>query len=678
MATKALERAAHAKDPKKLLSELLVAWRELKHPRIAELIDRVSARTLDGVKPITGKSVPARAEAIIEAVKSKDPVELGRALMSQWPREWQAATPVLEAVCQAPEDPRVAARLAALIDEAANQSRGTRNFWGLVFGRLSALGDVRQLALLEAQLSRSKSSYYREHSEKRELSIVDRYRKLTVTPLASDDEKLLAELEVPFGATAGAEKTKKRSGKELLEAVWAHPTDLGVRTVYGDWLVEQGDPRGELIALQLGAPSEKATKKIQSLLEKHWKKWLGPIADWFKMPPRFSAGFPDWGVVGQPSYRDGREKLEPLLACPEWSTFRHLSMPWDVIQPGELVTRPRFKALTSLGNLEPRFISLLAKNGDKPLVALDFSYGNDDDALPAKTWDSFPHLEKISTSPVTLHAVLSGFGSRPLKTLDLRMDGGWVEEPFDAWWPQLDRAPIERVLMSHYETELQVTRVKAGAPFTRVEYMSATRIESLALSLPPQMTHLTFDPRRVTPIAAPARALGHLDRALARYAKLELRDLPVKKDLPHLSFELTSIESLDEANVEKVWNLLTTKFGVTFTDFQVGYSGAPKPLGPNPVAMLAQAARNKRVATASLKLEQGTARCDLSRHRLRLTAPIHEVERMREAIAELAKLADSDCSFESSDLDVQFPMKEWEKRKSDLTARLRRAMARDS
>ncbi|MBL8909199.1 MAG: TIGR02996 domain-containing protein [Archangium sp.] len=678
MASSALERAAKAKDSKKLLTELLVAWRELKHPRIAELIDRVSAKSLDGLKPITGKSVPARAEAIIEAVKSKDPVEVGRALMTQWPREWQAALPVLEAVCQAPEDPRIAARLATLIDEAANQSRGTRNFWGLAFGRLSALGDVRQLAVLEAQLTRSKSSYYREHSEQRERAIVERYRTLTVAPLSAGDEKLLAELEVPFGATVGVEKTKKRSGKELLEAVWANPTDLGVRTVYGDWLVEQGDPRGELIALQLGAPSEKSTRKIHSLIEKNWKKWLGPIADWFQATPRFEAGFPVWGIVAQASYRDGREKLEPLLSSPEWSTFRHLAMPWELIDPSEVVTRPRFKAVNSLGNLAPHSIALLAKSKEKPALAtLEFSYGDDDDSLPAKTWDSFPQLERIKTSPLTLNAVLSGLGSQPLKVLELQMEGAWVEQPFDAWWKQLDSAPIERVQMHCYETQLAVTRAKAGAGFTRVEYLSAVRIERMVRCLPPEVTHLTYDPKKVTALAAPASALDHLDRALARYAKLEVRELPVAKALPHLSFELSSFDGLHVGHVEVVWNLLVTKFGLTFTDLQVGYSGTPRSLGPNPVAMLVQAAKNKRVAGAYLKLDQGLARCDLTRHRVRLAVPIHDVDRLLEAICELAALGEKDCSFQSGDLDADFPMKKWKEHASELKKRVR-AVARDS
>lgn len=38
--------------------------------------------------------------------------------------------------------------------------------------------------------------------------------------------------------------------KDLLAAIYAAPDDDGARVVYGDWLVEQGNPRGELVQVQ--------------------------------------------------------------------------------------------------------------------------------------------------------------------------------------------------------------------------------------------------------------------------------------------------------------------------------------------------------------------------------------------------------------------------------------------
>jgi uncharacterized protein (TIGR02996 family) len=60
------------------------------------------------------------------------------------------------------------------------------------------------------------------------------------------------------------------------------PDDLARRSVFADWLSGRGDPRGELMALQLasagGAPSPAVAKRVALLLKKHQKAWLRPIA----------------------------------------------------------------------------------------------------------------------------------------------------------------------------------------------------------------------------------------------------------------------------------------------------------------------------------------------------------------------------------------------------------------
>ena len=65
---------------------------------------------------------------------------------------------------------------------------------------------------------------------------------------------------------------------ELEKAIVADPSDKDAYSVYADWLQDQGDPRGELIALQL-AGKDKAARK---LLDKHADSFLGPLADHVK------------------------------------------------------------------------------------------------------------------------------------------------------------------------------------------------------------------------------------------------------------------------------------------------------------------------------------------------------------------------------------------------------------
>jgi uncharacterized protein (TIGR02996 family) len=61
---------------------------------------------------------------------------------------------------------------------------------------------------------------------------------------------------------------------ELEKAIVANPNDREAWTVYADWLIEQGDPRGELISLQLGNKEGQAKK----LIAEHEDYFLGPLA----------------------------------------------------------------------------------------------------------------------------------------------------------------------------------------------------------------------------------------------------------------------------------------------------------------------------------------------------------------------------------------------------------------
>ena len=61
---------------------------------------------------------------------------------------------------------------------------------------------------------------------------------------------------------------------EIEKALIADPTNRQAFAMLGDWLQEQGDPRGELISLQLGNKD----KQAKALIEKHADYFLGPLA----------------------------------------------------------------------------------------------------------------------------------------------------------------------------------------------------------------------------------------------------------------------------------------------------------------------------------------------------------------------------------------------------------------
>ena len=65
-----------------------------------------------------------------------------------------------------------------------------------------------------------------------------------------------------------------RTNRALEKTIAADPTDEAAYLVYADWLQAQGDPRGELIALQIAGKTKPAAK----LLARHADYFLGPLA----------------------------------------------------------------------------------------------------------------------------------------------------------------------------------------------------------------------------------------------------------------------------------------------------------------------------------------------------------------------------------------------------------------
>lgn len=85
--------------------------------------------------------------------------------------------------------------------------------------------------------------------------------------------------------------------RELLEAIVADPSDEASRLVYGDLLLAAGDPRGELIQVQIAAPSTAMQDEEERLLAAHRTVWcarvLGVVGEAAFRPPviHFRRGF---------------------------------------------------------------------------------------------------------------------------------------------------------------------------------------------------------------------------------------------------------------------------------------------------------------------------------------------------------------------------------------------------
>jgi len=655
------------------LERALVLWRRTRNPRVAELIDRLGAAALKDQKPLRASSAPKLAEALISAVKTKNPVELGRVLAAPWPKSWQAQVPIVQALGAAPEDPRIARVLAQALDQAPDTflSRGARSFWWVLFEALKRQRDVRQLPLVEAQQGRPKTRYYRDYAEDWEAAAVDALKAVTPEELSKSDLKWVEQTERDFAGAVGTEKKRATSGAELLEQVWAHPTDLAMRSVYGDWLVEQGDPRGELIALQLGAPSEASDRKAHALIEKHWKKWLGPLSDWFAVPPRFEAGFPVAGFVRSPSSREGRQKLEPLLARPEWSTFRELSMEWDrAVSPVELLALPRFAAVAHLGNVNVAAVRALAKT--RPALESLVLDLDDDDELPAGTWDAFAKLERVTSGFDGAATIASGLGKRTLPQVHLTLWSGIPPAQADAGWKVLDAANVGEVSLAFYDGSARATRSAPGKPFTRVEVHDARHFDTLCGALPTKVKEVVHTLAR--PLELEADDFERVQERLRRYASLTVKELPVRGQAPHAEFTLEGFAVFTEAKVLGALQCIRTHFGVEPDQFQVGWGGQQRAFREDD---LVKAARNKSVSYVYLRREGSAARISFGRESVEVTAPVHDAEAFFAAMTALLALGKAKTVYlkGGDDEDLDFPASQLAKKRAEVVKYLRSVRA---
>jgi uncharacterized protein (TIGR02996 family) len=104
--------------------------------------------------------------------------------------------------------------------------------------------------------------------------------------------------------------------RALEDALVENPDDLGAHSAYADYLMEQDDPRGEFIQVQLRledpARPAKQRKQVQQreseLLEEHGQQWLGDLG-------RFLFG--DWSGPDKPyAYQFNRGWLDLVRTLP--------------------------------------------------------------------------------------------------------------------------------------------------------------------------------------------------------------------------------------------------------------------------------------------------------------------------------------------------------------------------
>ncbi len=137
-----------------------------------------------------------------------------------------------------------------------------------------------------------------------------------------------AELELETELLAACTPLRKSTVtvEALLAEVYATPNDDAPRVVLADALLERGDPRGELITLQLarGREGEPSPRELE-LLKKYGKQWLGPLATVLSFGKSYSSTVFTRGFVSTADFIFKIEKKLPLVAAdPAWATVEEI------------------------------------------------------------------------------------------------------------------------------------------------------------------------------------------------------------------------------------------------------------------------------------------------------------------------------------------------------------------
>ena len=130
---------------------------------------------------------------------------------------------------------------------------------------------------------------------------------------------------------------------ELLAQIYAHPLDDGPRLVYGDFLLQRGDPRGELIAMQL---QHRDPERERALVEEHGASWVGGLARVLDLRPDSQTAFERGFLAIAELRRDSDAELAKVLTDPAWATVEEVRGwdPWTVLADVALPGLRRFEA----------------------------------------------------------------------------------------------------------------------------------------------------------------------------------------------------------------------------------------------------------------------------------------------------------------------------------------------
>jgi uncharacterized protein (TIGR02996 family) len=317
-------KAFRTGKPEVALEALLEVWRKSRAPELAEAIAAVGAQ-VDATRPKIPAKKAERIAAWKKVAAKRDGADLGPLLAALDGLVAADGEPLVIVLQRWPADPRIADGLFALLDSPPTGMRGRKAepFWRAVLLAIENVGDPRtgdrRTALagkIAGDASERSGLQWADSSEvlRASLAAVKTRPAPKVKALTAKDKALLADLKPAVRGDVGL----------LYAKVYAEPHDDGARHILADALLESGDPRGELISLQLLPKLDAAQRKrAKQLLDANARKWLGPLEPAvLKSGLVYRRGFPAEAKLST----NQASVVKALIGRPEWGTFEELDV----------------------------------------------------------------------------------------------------------------------------------------------------------------------------------------------------------------------------------------------------------------------------------------------------------------------------------------------------------------
>jgi uncharacterized protein (TIGR02996 family) len=256
-----------------VIEQLRASWEKTRDVETARLLEQLS-RALP--RPIPATSNARELDLWWEGIAlRKNQQDLPVLLDAPWPLGWKAAQARIKLLGEFPPDPRIASYLVNFLRVPLYPEGGGRFVERDAMRALLKHVDPRYLEELKSWSSSFLKRWFYERPEEIPSELfTGELHKRALDEACINQEKSTRSIAIP--------EPWDQQEQALLEEVYRNPGLDEPRMVLADFLLEQGNPRGEFIQLQF---QEETKNKVRGRAARLEKLWTAHRSRWLKETP---------------------------------------------------------------------------------------------------------------------------------------------------------------------------------------------------------------------------------------------------------------------------------------------------------------------------------------------------------------------------------------------------------